>query len=81
MCVVQCGAVWCSVVQSGAAWRSVLQCVTVCCRVSQCVAVCHSVLCCIVLQCVPEVVINLLGECGASCVGASGNMERWCASF
>ena len=56
-CVVQCGAVWCSVVQCGAVFRCVLQCVVVCCSVLQCVAVRCSVVqcvavCCSVLQCV-----------------------------
>jgi len=42
-CVVQCGAVWCSVVQCLAVCCRVLPCVAVCCRVLQCVAVCYSV--------------------------------------
>jgi len=41
-CVVQCGAVWCSVLQCVVVCCRVLPCVAVCCRVLQCVAVCCS---------------------------------------
>ena len=41
MCVLQCGAVCCSVVQRVAACCNVLQCVAVCCSVLQCAAMCH----------------------------------------
>ena len=47
VCVVQCGAVWCSVVQCVAVCFSVVQCVAVRCSVLQCGAVWCSVLQCL----------------------------------